>query len=64
MLLRGAGNRSLGAGLVAESSAYSVLQAGPEFARWLGGTDRGENAARDRAAAACCIETAIDSSSH
>jgi hypothetical protein len=42
MLLRGAENRSLGAGLVAESSAYSLLQAGPEFARWLAGWTRRE----------------------
>jgi hypothetical protein len=40
MLLRGAENRPLGAGLVAESSAYSLLQAGPEFARWLAGWTR------------------------
>jgi hypothetical protein len=33
LLLRG-GARSLGAGLVAESAVYSVLQAGPEFATW------------------------------
>ena len=32
----------LGAGLVAESSAYSVLQAGPEFARWLAARPRRE----------------------
>lgn len=42
MLLRGAESRSLGAGLVAESSAYSLLQAGPEFARWLAGWNRRE----------------------
>jgi enoyl-CoA hydratase/carnithine racemase len=35
VLLRGAPRRSIGDGLVAESTAYSVLQAGPEFARWL-----------------------------
>jgi hypothetical protein len=35
MLLRAAETRSLPAGLVAESSAYSLLQAGPEFLRWL-----------------------------
>jgi hypothetical protein len=35
LLLRGAETRSLPAGLVAESSAYSLLQAGPEFRRWL-----------------------------
>jgi Enoyl-CoA hydratase/isomerase len=37
MLLRGAETRSVPAGLVAESSAYSLLQAGPEFGRWLAG---------------------------
>ncbi len=42
MLLRGAESRSLGAGLVAESSAYSLLQAGPEFERWLAGWNRRE----------------------
>lgn len=34
LLLRGAHERSLAEGLVAESAAYSMLQAGPEFARW------------------------------
>lgn len=34
LVLRGAENRTLAEGLVAESAAYSVLQAGPEFARW------------------------------
>ena len=33
-LLRGGSARSLEAGLVAESWVYSLLQAGPEFARW------------------------------
>ena len=42
MFLRGAESRSLGAGLVAESSAYSLLQAGPEFERWLAGWNRRE----------------------
>jgi enoyl-CoA hydratase/carnithine racemase len=45
LLLRGATQRSIGDGLVAESTAYSLLQAGPEFARWL--TNR---ARRDRPA--------------
>jgi enoyl-CoA hydratase/carnithine racemase len=35
MLLRGAANRSVGEGLVAESTTYSMLQAGPEFCEWL-----------------------------
>jgi hypothetical protein len=34
LLLRGQQRLSLSDGLVAESSAYSVLQAGPEFAAW------------------------------
>lgn len=33
-LLRGCESRSIEAGLVAESTAYSMLQAGPEFATW------------------------------
>ncbi|HEX2383127.1 MAG TPA: enoyl-CoA hydratase/isomerase family protein [Acidimicrobiales bacterium] len=42
MLLHGAHSRSLGDGLVAESSAYSLLQAGPEFGRWLAARGRRE----------------------
>lgn len=34
LLLRGAGTRDIGEGLVAESATYSMLQAGPEFAAW------------------------------
>jgi hypothetical protein len=34
LLLRGQARLSVGDGLVAESAAYSVLQAGPEFASW------------------------------
>jgi hypothetical protein len=34
LLLRGQGGLSIGQGLVAESSAYSVLQSGSEFAAW------------------------------
>jgi 1,4-dihydroxy-2-naphthoyl-CoA synthase len=34
LLLRGQHRLSVGDGLVAESSAYSVLQGGPEFAAW------------------------------
>jgi Enoyl-CoA hydratase/isomerase len=34
LLLRGQDRLSVGEGLVAESSAYSVLQSGPEFAAW------------------------------
>ena len=36
LLLRGGEARSVGQGLVAESSTYSLLQAGPEHKRWLG----------------------------
>jgi enoyl-CoA hydratase/carnithine racemase len=36
LLLRGQERRTIGDGLVAESSAYSVLQAGPEFEAWKG----------------------------
>ena len=34
LLLRSGGDRTVAAGLVAESTAYGLLQAGPEFARW------------------------------
>ena len=34
LLLRGADDRTVEDGLIAESAAYSMLQAGPEFARW------------------------------
>jgi len=34
LLLRGAEDRSITEGLVAESASYSVLQSGPEFAAW------------------------------
>jgi enoyl-CoA hydratase/carnithine racemase len=34
LLLRGSAGRSVGDGLVAESTTYSVLQSGPEFAGW------------------------------
>jgi enoyl-CoA hydratase/carnithine racemase len=34
LLLRGAADRTAEAGLVAESSVYSTLQGGPEFAAW------------------------------
>jgi enoyl-CoA hydratase/carnithine racemase len=42
LLLRGHDARSLGEGLVAESMAYSMLQAGPEFKAWRSGRDRRE----------------------
>lgn len=34
LLLRGVEERTMAQGLIAESAAYSALQAGPEFARW------------------------------
>ena len=37
MVLRGAAARTTDAGLVAESTTYSMLQAGPEFAAWRAG---------------------------
>jgi hypothetical protein len=40
LLLRGQPERSLDDGLVAESAAYSVLQAGPEFATWRAANPR------------------------
>ncbi len=45
LLLRGAGTRTVAEGLVAESSAYGLLQGGPEFARWR--TDRPPRARDD-----------------
>lgn len=47
LLLRGSDRRTVGDGLVAESSVYSTLQAGPEFARW-----RAEHPVRRRTDAA------------
>ncbi len=38
LLLRGVGTRSIDQGLVEESSAFSVLQSGPEFAAWRDST--------------------------
>jgi enoyl-CoA hydratase/carnithine racemase len=40
LLLRGAGDRAVAAGLVAESATYSALQAGPEHRAWLAGRNR------------------------
>ncbi|MGO8873066.1 MAG: enoyl-CoA hydratase/isomerase family protein [Acidimicrobiales bacterium] len=40
VLLRGGGSRSTAEGLVAESTAYGLLQAGPEFDRWRAGRPR------------------------
>jgi hypothetical protein len=44
MLLRGSEERSVAEGLVAESSTYSLLQAGPEAKAWL--VERGERTPR------------------
>jgi hypothetical protein len=54
LLLRGVGTRSVDEGLVEESSAYSVLQSGPEFAAWRSSVPAreggdGDGAARVRA---------------
>jgi hypothetical protein len=46
-LLRRGDDRSVDDGLVAESQAYSELQAGPEFARWLRRHRRTEREAED-----------------
>ncbi len=40
LLLRGSESRSIPEGLVAESTAYGLLQSGPEFARWRAGRPR------------------------
>jgi enoyl-CoA hydratase/carnithine racemase len=40
MLLRGGDRRTIEEGLVAESTLYSLLQAGPEFAKWLAARPR------------------------
>jgi len=40
LLLRGGPGHSVAAGLVAESTAYGLLQSGPEFARWRAGRAR------------------------
>jgi hypothetical protein len=40
VLLRGAASRSVAAGIIAESMAYSALQAGPEHVAWLAGRER------------------------
>ena len=44
LTLRASPALSVPAGLAAESAAYSMLQAGPEFARWQAGTPRSEPA--------------------
>jgi len=50
LALRAAPALGLAAGLAAESAAYSMLQAGPEFARWRAATPRRERAAGTAAA--------------
>jgi hypothetical protein len=47
LLLRGSERRSIGEGLVAESAVYSMLQAGPEFARWREGQARRDRQPED-----------------
>jgi hypothetical protein len=42
LLLRQSEERSIDAGLVAESTTYSMLQSGPEFAAWRAGRPRAE----------------------
>lgn len=56
LLLRGGGARTVGEGLVAESSTYSLLQAGPEHKRWLG-----EQPARVAATAVSSVPAALGS---
>jgi enoyl-CoA hydratase/carnithine racemase len=40
LLVRGSDTRTIEAGLLAESTTYSMLQAGPEFATWRNGRQR------------------------
>jgi enoyl-CoA hydratase/carnithine racemase len=47
LLLRGGAVRTIDEGLVAESVTYSMLQGGPEFARWRAGRSRRERAEPD-----------------
>lgn len=48
MLLRGGGRRTVADGLVAESSTYSLLQAGPEHRAWLDSLSRKPREPDDR----------------
>jgi enoyl-CoA hydratase/carnithine racemase len=50
ILLRGYASRSVVEGLVAESSTYSTLQAGPEHQQWLAGRRRRPRAAEEQPA--------------
>ena len=50
LLLRASERRSVGEGLVAESAVYSMLQAGPEFARWREGQARPDRQREDEPA--------------
>lgn len=54
--LRGTEGRTVAEGLVAESAAYSTLQAGPEFARWRRGRPARERADIDRPRVRCTRE--------
>lgn len=53
LLLRGVEERTLAQGLVAESAAYSALQAGPEFARWRAGRTPRDRSDDDRSRVRC-----------
>jgi hypothetical protein len=48
LLLRTGGDRTVAEGLVAESTAYGLLQAGPEFARWRASRPARAQAPADR----------------
>jgi hypothetical protein len=47
VLLRSGAGRSVGEGLVAESTAYGLLQGGPEFTRWRSGRPVRDRPAHD-----------------
>jgi hypothetical protein len=57
LLLRGGDDRSVADGLVAESVTYSMLQGGPEFARW-----RASRPVRERAPAGEAVRWTLDGS--
>jgi hypothetical protein len=61
LLLRAAPYRSVEAGLVAESSVYSMLQGGPEFTNWREHTPRRERPAEhDPAVRICRRDTTLE----
>ena len=57
-VLRAGRGRSVEEGILLESAAYSMLQAGPEFARWL--MQRGPVAVRPEGAATVLVEREAD----